>query len=247
MGGAMYVVSEKGDGSTFIFTFLAEEYPLAEDDAPLLLPDKEYVDVLPSAVPLPYRPATSEGEKTIPTLQPPALSLMSPASSGTSTEECHRKVRHVLVVDDNPIVLQTLRRILESASSSPLCVSTATNGYDAISKLIALSTSSSPIDLILMDLDMPFMNGLKAASEIRFLGNDYPEIGSSAAREAARRMADTPIIGLTGDIREERFEEAKRSGMDECVEKPVIKAALLNLMDKVMRRQTAPVQRPKVD
>lgn len=244
MGGEMYVESQKGGGSTFIFTFLAEEYSLAEDDAPLLLLEKEYVDASPSTAPLPYRPATSQGAKNVLTSQPPALSLMPPTSNGTS-EECHRKVRHVLVVDDNPIILRTLKRNLESTSCSSLCVSTATNGYDAISKLIALSTSSSPIDLILMDLNMPFMNGLKAASEIRRLGNQYPEMGPSAAREAARRMADTPIIGLTGDIREERFEEARRNGMDECIEKPITKATLLGLIDKVARRQTAPVQRSK--
>jgi signal transduction histidine kinase/CheY-like chemotaxis protein len=245
MGGAMYVESRKGGGSTFIFTFLAEEYSLAEDFAPLLVLDKEYADASPSAAPLPYRLATSQGAKNIPTSQPPALSIISPATNGTSAEECHRKVRHVLVVDDNPVILRTLRRILESASCSSLCVSTATNGYDAISKLIALSTSSSPIDLILMDLNMPFMDGLRAASEIRRLGNHYPEISQSAASEAARRMADTPIIGLTGEIRKERFEEARRNGMDECIEKPVIKATLLDLIDKVARWQTAPVQRAK--
>jgi CheY-like chemotaxis protein len=150
-------------------------------------------------------------------------------SNHTPTGKYPRRVRHVLVVDDNSIILRSVTRILESATPLSLSVSTARNGYEAISKLIALYTSNSPVDIVLMDLDMPFMNGLKAADAIRCLADYDHDRGWSTE---ARRLADTPIIGLTEDTREERFTEARRHGMDDCVEKPLTKATLLELMER---------------
>jgi CheY-like chemotaxis protein len=174
---------------------------------------------------------------------PYALPLVSPTSmtsNDTPTWLPHHRVRHVLVVDDNSIILRTITSLLESATRLSLSVSTARNGYEAISKLIALYTSNSPVDIILMDLDMPFMDGLKAANEIRCLA-DY-NYDKSRSTEA-RRLADIPIIGLTGDMREERFAEARSHGMDECVRKPVAKATLLELIEKVsLRRQNGASQ-----
>jgi CheY-like chemotaxis protein len=251
MGGAMYVESQIGSGSTFIFTFQVEKYSALEDDMTRLLLDRDCMDKRcdtavkslhptgtssSSAVSRPHRPIMSR--RVSDSCVPPssASSLMSPtlmASDGTSTRQHHLQVRHVLVVDDNPIILGTIERVLESATYLSLSISTACNGYDAISKLIAFYTSNSPVDLVLMDLDMPFMNGLKAAGEIRRLDNHRPERGRLAEE---RRLADTPIIGLTGDIREERFAEARHNGMDECIKKPVVKATLLEVMDRVGQR-----------
>jgi CheY-like chemotaxis protein len=145
-------------------------------------------------------------------------------------------MRHVLVVDDNPIVRNTITRLLESISSTVVIVSTASNGYEAISKLISLYNSTSPIDLIFMDLDMPFKDGLRTTSEIRYLlSNTKKKRLSVAEGEEARCLAEVPIIGLTGDIREERFIEAKRHGMDKCIQKPVVKAVLSELIDQIAR------------
>lgn len=243
MGGAMYVESQIGMGSTFIFTFLAEKCHSAEDDMTRLLLDRDCTDERNvssyvtrksslSTVSLPHRPimrhSVSNGSGPLSLISP-----MSMASNVTPTAHHHQRVGHVLVVDDNPIILHTIMRVLESAAY--LSVSTARNGYEAISKLIALYTSNSPVDIVLMDLDMPFMNGLRAADEIRRLADYNHEEGRSTE---AKRLADTPIIGLTGDLREERFAEARSHGMDECVEKPVVKARLLELMERVaLRRQ----------
>jgi signal transduction histidine kinase/DNA-binding NarL/FixJ family response regulator len=255
MGGAMYVESQIGMGSTFIFTFLAEKCPAAEGDMTRLLLDRDCMDERHqttvsngsshlarksslSTVSLPHRPIMSRSVSDSSRLSSYASSLVPPTlmtSNGTPTGQHHQCVRHVLVVDDNPIILRIVTRVLESATCLPLSVSTACNGYEAISKLIALYASNSPIDIVLMDLDMPFMNGLKAADEIRRLADSNYDKGRSTE---ARRLADTPIIGLTGDMREERFAEARSHGMDECIKKPVVKATLLELMERVaLRRQ----------
>ncbi|KAH6667904.1 CheY-like superfamily, partial [Halenospora varia] len=143
----------------------------------------------------------------------------------------------VLVADDNPIIVRTLTRVLESGggSGSSISVNTACNGYDAISKLIMLSTSSLPIDLILMDLEMPFLNGLNTTREIRrFKHPGRAEGQSLRQRQEAARLADTLIIGLTGDVRESRFMEARNSGMDQCIGKPVVRETLYRLIQAVL-------------
>lgn len=249
MGGVMYVESLSGNGSAFIFTFLAEEYSPAEKDTPRLPQERAYIDnhshtavrtshltgnVSPPAGPIRRRPAMSRRVTDSSPSTLSASSLASSVSADASARQHNQQVRHVLVVDDNPIILRTLTRILECISGLTLSISTASNGYEAISKLIALSTSTSPIDLILMDLEMPYMDGLKAASEIRGLDNHYPQ--------KDRPMADTPIIGMTADIREEQFAKARHNGMDDCIKKPVVKATLLELMDRVARRRMEPVQ-----
>jgi CheY-like chemotaxis protein len=255
MGGVMYVESQIGVGSTFTFTFQVEKCPVAEDDMTRRLSDRECTDDRRytadsnnsshltrksslSGVSLPRRPPISRSVSDGSGLSSYALPLMSPTSivsNGTPTGQPHQRVRHVLVVDDNPIILRTFTRILESATSLSLSVSTASNGYEAISKLIALYSSNSPVDMVLMDLDMPFMNGLKAADEIRRLADYNYNKGKSTE---VRQLADTLIIGLTGDMREDRFAEARRHGMDECIMKPVVRATLLELMERVaLRRQ----------
>jgi DNA-binding NarL/FixJ family response regulator len=67
----------------------------------------------------------------------------------------------VLIVDDCRAVRETLRRVLETESSSVVCME-AVNGVDAIAK----AEVSCP-DLIILDLCMPEMNGLEAAAVLQ--------------------------------------------------------------------------------
>jgi len=75
--------------------------------------------------------------------------------------EQDRVAKKILVADDNPIIRKTLRRLLEAQEHYELCVE-AQNGEEAI----ALSIKHRP-DLIILDLEMPVMNGIDAAHEIK--------------------------------------------------------------------------------
>jgi len=70
-------------------------------------------------------------------------------------------LKKILVADDNPTIRKTLCRILEAQGHYDLCPE-AENGEEAI----ALSIKHRP-DLIILDLEMPVMNGLDAAREIK--------------------------------------------------------------------------------
>ncbi|KAH7398125.1 hypothetical protein BKA64DRAFT_58309 [Cadophora sp. MPI-SDFR-AT-0126] len=247
MGGLVNVESQKGKGSTFSFTFQAQPCPVTRLTL-RQLGNKAHLDdcVVKSPFSLPaasiiHSPNQTQGggadnqEVCFPT-SPPAVSISTPTTrESISTRLYDLGVRHVLVVDDNPIIVRTLTRMLDNGGGSgpSISVNTACNGYDAISNLIMLSTSSSPIDLILMDLEMPFLNGINTAREIRrFKDPARAEGHSLAQRKEAERLADTLIIGLTADVRETRFIEARKGGMDECIGKPVVKETLYRLIQE---------------
>ncbi|KFY32161.1 hypothetical protein V493_00450 [Pseudogymnoascus sp. VKM F-4281 (FW-2241)] len=239
MGGAIFVESKYGEGSSFTFTFQARNNTAAEDEKPRQLlcrsPGLEN-SASPSAFTIPRASMASLAASDT-SVDSPVTSSIAPSDLSITTSRStqpRRLMRHVLVVDDNPIVRNTITRLLESISSTVVIVSTASNGYEAISKLVSLYTSTSPIDLIFMDLDMPFKDGLRTTSEIRCLvSNNQKKRLSVAEDREARCLAEVPIIGLTGDIREELFLEARRHGMDKCIQKPVVKAVLFELIDQI--------------
>ncbi|KFX91321.1 hypothetical protein O988_07801 [Pseudogymnoascus sp. VKM F-3808] len=233
MGGSLYVESQKGKGSVFFFTFQAESCVVPRHSlrqsgpAPLSTASSIHSSKKDQGGGVEFDKAECSPRSSSHSLSNSTTSIGTTISTGLYD----LGVKHILVVDDNPIIVRTLTHTLESASISPISVSTASNGYDAINKLIERSTSSLPIDLILMDLEMPFLNGLNTTREIRQLRHpDREECQSIAQRREAERLSATLIIGLTGDARESRFMEARDSGLDDCAGKPVVKKTLCELI-----------------
>jgi PAS domain S-box-containing protein len=121
------------------------------------------------------------------------------------------RIRNILVVEDNLINQRFIVRLLEIAG---FVCSTAQNGAEA---LVCLERSE--FDLILMDVHMPIMNGMDSTREIR-------------SREARSGQLPIPIIGLSGNAREEHKHEALRSGMSYYLTKPCKKDELYALIEK---------------
>jgi DNA-binding NarL/FixJ family response regulator len=79
-----------------------------------------------------------------------------------SLENCEdRMAKKILVADDNPLIRKMLCRIFEAHEDYDLCAE-AENGEEAI----ALSIKHRP-DLVILDLEMPVMNGIDAAGAIK--------------------------------------------------------------------------------
>ena len=108
------------------------------------------------------------------------------------------------MADDHP----TNRKIVELMLAEVAEIFTAENGREAVD----LCATVSP-DLILMDMQMPVMDGLDAVREIR-------------AREAATGAARTPIIMLTANARPEHVRASREAGADLHLEKPITSAML---------------------
>lgn len=117
----------------------------------------------------------------------------------------------ILIVDDNSVNI-FLSKILVKKILPNAVIFEAVNGLDAVNKY-----SEQKPDIILMDVQMPVMNGYEATEAIRKLEN-------SGFR--------TPIIGLTAGVLLGEKEKCLDAGMDEYVSKPVVKETLEKMFYK---------------
>lgn len=114
--------------------------------------------------------------------------------------------RRVLIVEDNVINQKILKRNLEQAGH--IC-EVANNGKEAYEMV-----EKTPYDIVLMDVEMPVMDGLEATKLIR-------------QREREQKKTPTPIVGLSGNAREEYIATAKGAGMNDYLTKPYERSVLL--------------------
>jgi two-component system sensor histidine kinase/response regulator len=120
-----------------------------------------------------------------------------------------RELGHLLLAEDNPINQKVAVAMLSSAGYR---VDTVCNGAEAV-EAVALR----PYQVILMDCQMPELNGYEATAAIR-------------ASEGTGRH--TPIIAMTAGARQEDRERCFAEGMDSYLAKPVNKDALLALVGR---------------
>ena len=122
----------------------------------------------------------------------------------------------ILVVEDSPTMRQLISFAMKRIPNSR--VIEATDGVDALKKL-----SSEKIDLILADINMPVMDGLKLVSLVR---------GNAAFK-------DIPIIMVTTEGAEEDRKRAIAIGANAYLPKPIQTQALLKLVTTFLSDQTA--------
>jgi PAS domain S-box-containing protein len=115
-----------------------------------------------------------------------------------------------LVVEDNAVNQEMARAMLDMIGFT---VTTASNGREGV----AAAAADPDLDLILMDCQMPVMDGLAAARTIR------------AAEPAGVRV---PIVALTGNAMPGDREACVAAGMDDYLAKPFSLAALKAMIDK---------------
>lgn len=105
--------------------------------------------------------------------------------------------RRVLVVDDVPMNLEILRGLLEVAGCS---VETADSGLEAVER-----ARQGAFDVVLMDIQMPVMDGVSATQEIR-------------RTPGCERL---PVIAITANVLEHDHHRYRASGIDDVLCKPV--------------------------
>ena len=111
---------------------------------------------------------------------------------------------HILLVDDVAVNRELVRAMLTPFGHT---FEEAANGAEAVQ-----SAMQAPFDLILMDLQMPGMDGIAAARAIR------------AAADVNRH---TPIVALSANVLPEHLDACWEAGMSDHVAKPIVPAALL--------------------
>lgn len=119
----------------------------------------------------------------------------------------------ILVADDHPTNLKVVELILAQIGAE---VVQATNGREAI-----LAFRTQPFDLVLMDMQMPVLDGLAAVRRIRQV-------------EVATNSRPVPILMLTANAMPEHVEAGRRAGANGHVSKPITSASLIGAISELL-------------
>jgi PAS domain S-box-containing protein len=128
----------------------------------------------------------------------------------------------VLIVDDSKINRMVVERAL---SNERVLTSEATNGQEALDRL---REAGAEFDIVLMDIQMPVMDGLAATREIR--------------QDPA--LSAIPVIALTAGVLPEEREEAFHAGIDDFLMKPVSLDQMKEVLKKYLVRSSRSSDHP---
>ncbi|WP_176451950.1 response regulator [Rhodoferax sp. TH121] len=136
---------------------------------------------------------------------PSAMGLLAPVRGA-----------RVLVVEDNDLNQQIAQELLGDAG---FVVEVADNGRIAVDKVVAAMVALAPYDIVLMDMQMPVMDGVSATEEIR--------------RDA--RHAELPIVAMTANAMQVDKDRCLAAGMNDFVTKPIDPDALWQALARWIR------------
>lgn len=148
--------------------------------------------------------------------------LYSIVDSGSKQKETDTEAKEplrtgrILLAEDNELNQEIAVTILEEAGFS---VDVASNGQIAVD--ILAGSQAGYYQVILMDVQMPVMNGYEATKKIRKLED--------------KKLAAIPILAMTANAFEEDKQEALKSGMDGHIAKPIDIDKLMEMLDQVLR------------
>jgi signal transduction histidine kinase/DNA-binding NarL/FixJ family response regulator len=208
MGGSINVESQPGKGSTFWFLL------------PLVLPEK-VPQALPGATPVAAAQAAPLAPSPEPLVarQAPAF---GPPTAGPLLPAVPRAGERVLIVDDNPVNQIVALRAVGNLGYAAEVVSGGEPALEALER--------DRFAAVLMDCQMPGMDGYQASREIR-------------RREChGRSKARIPIIAMTANAGEGDHEKCQAAGMDDYLTKPIRMAELSRALEHWTR--TAAATRP---
>jgi len=126
---------------------------------------------------------------------------------------------HILLAEDS---VDNRLLLLSYLKSKPYQIDIAENGAIAVEKF-----KISPYDLVLMDIQMPEMDGYTATREIR-------------KWESRRKIKETPIVALTARAFQEDREKSLEAGCNGHLVKPIKKAVLLEAIKEYTEEEVKP-------
>jgi signal transduction histidine kinase/CheY-like chemotaxis protein/HPt (histidine-containing phosphotransfer) domain-containing protein len=155
------------------------------------------------------------------TLQTTAVADPLPAGSAAAspTSAVRAAAPRILLVEDNPVNREVAVGMLESLGCE---TEAAENGWLAIEAM-----NASAYDAVLMDCQMPVMDGLTATGEIR-------------RREQTTGSARVPVIALTANAMEGDRERCLAAGMDDFLSKPFTQQQLATLLRRWLALRALP-------
>ncbi len=147
---------------------------------------------------------------------------------------------HILVAEDNPVNQLVVEKLLLRLGHTCTMVNNGADAFEQIKQARTVADSSGEsaavsFDLVLMDFEMPIMNGLEATKAIRSFEHDAA-------------VLPIPIIALTAHILQGQLTACTEAGMDGHLEKPIqrekLQDALSQIQDKKNQLQVAEKPNP---
>ncbi len=214
MGGHLWVESEAGRGSLFLFdvplhapsSSLKTAAPLSQADAN----PSEAAAV--AAVAAGAEAAKEAGVVGVAHVSPVSEPVTAPKTSSTPT-----RTLRILVAEDNAINQKVVSRVLASLGHACQCVA---DGRLALEAIAAAHESGQPFDVVLMDVQMPEMDGLQAASALR-------------ASDADRPRQRPWVVAMTANAMDGDRENCLAHGMDDYLGKPIRISAVQQALENV--------------
>ncbi|MFO0754266.1 MAG: response regulator [Thermodesulfovibrionales bacterium] len=146
-----------------------------------------------------------------------------PAGSAPPRPAAEKPFLRILLAEDNEDNRTLIQRYL---SGTPYSIDTAENGKVAVEKFRA-----GQYEAVLMDIQMPVMDGYTAVREIR-------------AWEREQGKEETPVIALTAHTRKEAHQKSLEAGCTVYLEKPLRKAKLIETLEKFTGTLSTPLRLP---
>ena len=131
-------------------------------------------------------------------------------AGNTRKDKPARKPRRILLADDNRVNQKVFGMILTRAGHKVHVVADGEAALDAM--------RDHQVDIVLMDVNMPVMNGIDTTKLYRFAALGQPHL---------------PIIAVTADASQQTADRCMEAGMDACITKPVEPETLLQLIDNL--------------
>lgn len=200
--------SEFGVGSTFAFFAKTHKVatPVTSHAGPELKTKTSFVNVAPS--PGPQHAFLCDGQPV----------------EDDGSRKSQKSGLHVLLVEDNLINQKVLGKQLRKRGFE---VSIANHGEEALAHLqetrlwAANKGEGRSLTVVLMDVEMPIMDGMTCVRRIR-------ELQSEGAI-----TAHVPVIAITANARSQQIDNAMAAGMDHVVSKPFRMPELVGLIDRI--------------
>lgn len=155
---------------------------------------------------------------SLPIKYPVTASFMEHESAAADSQEAAGKKNRILLVEDNGINREIEEELLKNMGYR---VETACDGVSAYEML--KSAKPGQYALVLMDIQMPGMDGYETARAIR--------------RLEQTAVSSIPIIALSSDAMEEDRRKSLRAGMDEHMSKPFDIDSLQELIDRILKEK----------
>ncbi len=146
--------------------------------------------------------------------EPVAIDECADRAGGALDRKASPQALTILLAEDNEINALLMRTLLARLGHQAVLT---TNGEAALESWLAAEAAGTPYDLVLMDVQMPHLDGIEATRRIR-------------AREAGQRVRRTPILALTANALVEDRYACFEAGMDGFLVKPLDREKLVEAL-----------------